>query len=212
MTAQQCHDYFNLLTDKVESAYFTVDEIDSLLTQASIEYVKRTLPSAENQGINLETDEINYGNLYSLTYNTAGLNMSSSGVITVSAVQSALNTASSSTEAFMAILGASWTKSGATYPVKWTRLNNYWKDVRNPFKSGDAVEPIYKFDKTNFTFSPIDVNASVVFTLLKQPKAVDLDAGTTIELPSHVHKAVVELAVDLASVSTRDQELRVLNQ
>lgn len=206
MTAAEANEYFDLLIDKQEGAYFTDDEIDTFISQACIDYIKQHLPSTENSGQNFEIDQVSFGNLYSLIYNTAGLTMSSSGLITVSALQSALNTASGSTEAFMAILGLAWTKSGETVPVKWTRLNNYWKDVRNPFKSGDSTEPIYKFDKTNFTFNPIDVNASVVFTLLKQPKAFDLGTSTTIELPAHTHKKVVEMAVGLAVVSLQPEK------
>jgi hypothetical protein len=210
MTVQQAHDYFDLLCDKMESGYFTDDEKDNLLSQACIEYVKTHIPSAENPGGNFEIDEVSYGNIYTLIYITAGLNMNASGVITVANVQSALNTASGSTEAFMAIPSVNWTKSSVTYPVKWTRLNNYWKDIRNPFKAGDATEPIYKFDKTNFIFYPVDTNASVTFTLLKQPKATDLSDGTTIELPSHTHKKIVEMAVGLAGINLREGDLTAL--
>ena len=74
------------------------------------------------------------------------------------------------------------------------------------------MNPRYKYDKTNFTFYPIDTGATISFVLLKQPKATNLSAGTTIELPEHTHKGIIELAVDLASVSLREQDLKVLNR
>lgn len=210
MTIAECHAYLDLLLDKSESPYLTDAEKDSLITQACIEYTKRHLPSVENQGINVEVDQINYGNLYSLVYATAGAAMNSSGIITVSTVQTALNTASGSTEPFMTILGVNWTKSGVTYPSKWTPHNQWFSYINNAFKVSTS-NPRYKFDKTNFTFSPIDTNASVSFVLIKQPKATSLSGGTTIELPAHCHKAIVELAVDLAATSLRDPDLKQLN-
>ena len=211
MTIQACHDYFDLLADKQEGLYFTDDWKDNFISQACIEYVKQHLPSVENGGVNFEVDQVSYNNLYTLIYTTGTTTMTTGGVVTISALQSLLNTASSSTEPFMAILGVNWTKSGKTLPVKWTRQNNWFKDIRNPFKVGDANEPIYKYDKVNMTFYPVDVNASLSFTLLKQPKTVDLGSGVGIELPEHTHKRVVEMAVDIAAITMRDQELRVLN-
>lgn len=211
MTIQEAHDYLDLLLDKAESPYLTDDEKDSLISQACIEYVKRMLPSAENQGANLELDQINYNNLYSLAHTTGSTNMSSGGVVTVSAIQTLLNTASGSTEPFMAILGVNWARSGSTYPVKWVRHNNWFSHLNNYFKQGSASAPKYKYDKTNFTFYPIDINATLTFSLLKQPKATNLAAGTTIELPEHTHKAIIELAVDLAATSLREGDLKSLN-
>lgn len=207
MTIQQSHDYFDLLVDKVEGAYFTDEEKDTFISQACIEYTKRHLPSAENAGANIELDQINYGNLYTLVYTTSGLSMNSSGVITTPAIQSALNTASGSTEAFMAILGLAWTKSGSSYAPKWTPNNQWLPTINNAFKVS-ATSPRYKYEKANFIFSPVDTNASVTFTLLKQPKATSLGSGVTIELPDHTHKAVVELAVDLAATAIREPDLK----
>ena len=212
MVIQECHDYFDLLIDKIESAYFTDEEKDILITQACIEYVKKFLPSAENPGANLELDQINYNNLYSLIYSTGSTSMSTTGVITMSAVQALLNTASGSTDPFMAILGLGWTKSSQSYPVKWTKNNNWLSYLGNSFKKGSATAPRYKHDKTNFTFYPIDVNAAISFTLLKQPKATSLAGGVTIELPEHTHKSIIELAVDLAATSLREPELKGLNR
>lgn len=208
MTAAENNAYFNLLVDKVESGYFTNDEIDTFITQATIEYIHRMLPPGQDH---FELDEINYNKVYTLVYTTAGLNMSAGGVITTAAVQAALNTASSSTEGFMGILGVSWTKSGASYPIKYTRNNNWFSYLNNSFKQGSSTSPRYRYDKTNFTFYPIDTGASVTFTLLKQPKPFSVNTSTTIELPDSCHKEVVELAVDIASVALREQDLRALN-
>lgn len=211
MTIAEIHDYFDILVDKVEGVYFTDTEKDVLLTQACVEYVKRHLPSAENQGLNLEVDQINYQNLYTLVFNTGSTSMSTGGVVTMSAIQNLLNTASGSTEPFIGILGIQWTKSGNSYPAKFTKNNNWLSYLQNSFKAGSSTSPRYRFDKINMTFSPIDVNAAISFALLKQPKATSLANGVTIELPSHTHKAITEIAVEFAGVAIGEPELRGLH-
>lgn len=211
MTIAENHAYFDLLLDKTGSSYFTDAEKDSFLTQASIEFVKRHLPSAENQGLNFDIDQINYNNIYTLIYSTGSTSMSTSGVVTVAAMQALLNTASGSTEPFMGIGAVSWTKSSITYPVKYTKQNNWFSYLRNSFKAG-ATNPRYRFDKTNITFYPIDTTATISFVLLKQPKATSLSGGVTIELPEHTHKSIVELAASLAATSLRDGEMKSLNE
>jgi hypothetical protein len=212
MSISEIHAYFDLLLDKYSNPYFTDAEKDSFLTQASVEYVKRHLPSPENGGVNLEFDQLSFNNIYTLVFTTGSATMNGSGVITQSALQTLLNTASGSTEAMMGVLDVNWTRSGSTYPVKYTRHNNWWAYSNNTFKAGSITVPRYKYDKANISFSPIDTNATIIFTLLKQPKETSLSGGTTIELPAHTHKAVVEIATDLAATSVRDIELAQLNQ
>lgn len=211
MTIAELHAYFDLLTDKTGSAYFTDAEKDSFITNASIEYVKQMLPSSEGGVVNLEFDQIVFSNLDTLVFETAGLTPTGTGKITRSSVQSALNTASGSTEPLMYILNASWTKSGVTYPVKYVRQNEWYEFELNSFKKGKSTRPTYKQDSLSFTFAPIDTGASVKFTLLKQPKTVSLSGGITTDLPISTHKAVVEIAVNLASTAIRDGELAQLN-
>lgn len=197
--------YFDLLIDKVGSAYFLDSEIDTFLNAAQIEYIKSVLPSNEGGVVNIETDQIIANNLYTLFYETAGLTPNGSGEITKAAVNTALNTASGDSEPFLYVLNVNWTKSAQTYPVKYTRHNDWYAVERNSFKQGAAARPRYKTLANKFVFSPIDASASVKFTLLKHP--VDIaNPGTNCELPEHTHKKIVEIAVDLAIRSLRDVE------
>lgn len=201
--------YFDLLIDKVGTAYFLDSEIDSFLNNAQTEYIKSVLPSNEGGVVNIEADQIVSNNLFTLMYETAGLTPSS-GEITKAAVNTALNTASSGSEPFLYVLNVNWTKSGTTYPVKFTRHNDWYAMERNSFKQGVAARPRYKQLATKFVFSPVDDTASVKFTLLKQPVAI-ANPGTNCELPEHTHKRIVEIAVDLAIKSIRDVEYSQMN-
>lgn len=210
MSAQEMNDYFDLLIDKVGTAYFIDSEIDSFLNNAQIEYIKSLLPSNEGGVVNIEADQIVSNNLFTLFYETAGLTPNGSGEITKANINAALNTASGDSEPFLYVLNINWTKSGQTYPVKFTRHNDWYAMERNSFKQGVAARPRYKALATKFIFSPIDTGASVKFTLLKHP--VDITTpGTDCELPEHTHKKIVEIAVDIATAALRDAELKQLN-
>lgn len=211
MDSAAMHEYFNVLIDKQGGAYFDDTDRDRFINMAQIEYVKELLPSNEGGAVNLEFDHVNFHNIQPLVYQTAGLSANSSGEITTASVQTALNTASSSTEPYMYVMNVSWTKSGATYPVKFTRHNDFYEIELNSFKQGKSTRPRYRHLGTKFVFSPIDTSASIKFTLLKQPVDVELNV-TDCELPSHTHKKITEMAVDLAILSLRDSEYSQLKK
>jgi hypothetical protein len=203
MTIAEQVAYFDLLTDKVGNPYFTDAEKYSFISQAAVEYVKRTLPSNEGGVMNLEFSHIIFSNLSTLVFETGALSMNSSGEITTSAVQTALNTASSSTEPFMFVMNV----GSDGEDVRYVPHNNWFATINNTFKVQDIC---YKQLANKFVFNPVNLDAGITFTLLKQPKTVGV--GTDCDLPPHTHKTVTELAVELASVSIRDSELNQANQ
>ena len=209
MSVQECHDYFDLLCDKIESPYFAPEERDILISQACIEYVKGLFPSNEGGVVNVELDQTTYSNIHSLVY---GINVAYTNNVALSTVQTALNTASGSTEPWMYILNVSLASGGVTYPVKYSKQNNHFANERNYFKKGSVEQPTYRFESQYFRFSPSQIlsGTPLGFTLIKQPKAVSLDDGVDIELPDHCHKTIVEMAVDLAATSLREPELKGL--
>jgi hypothetical protein len=210
MVIQEAHDYFDLLCDKIESPYFSPEEKDILITQACIEFVKQLFPSNEGGVINVEIDQTTYSNIHSLVY---GINVAYANNVALSTIQTALNSASASTEPWMYILNVSLASGGVTYPVKYSKQNNHFANERNYFKKGSVEQPTYRLDSQYFRFSPSQIlsGTPLGFTLIKQPKAVSLDDGVDIELPEHCHKTIVEMAVNLASISIREPELRQLN-
>jgi hypothetical protein len=211
MTISEAHEYLDLLLDKVGSPYFEDSEKDSFITQAALQYVKDNLPSSEGGVVNLEMDQVVYSNLSSLVYQLGNASMNGSGVITQSAIQALLNTASGGTDPLMYVMAGSWTSGGITYPLKYTRHNDWYAFERNSFKRGTTTAPRYKFDSINFTFTPVLTSATIAFTVLKQPRIVSLDNDLTIDLPPHTHKAVVEIAASIASIAIRDQILQQMN-
>ncbi len=178
---------------------------------ANLEYIKRLMPSNEGGVVNIEQTQLVFNNVHPLIYEVGGMAMNASGVITAAAVQAKLDAASSSTEPIMYIMNVSASTGGNMYPVKYTRHNDWYEFERNTLKRGDTENPRYRYNKVNFTFSPIDPLSAISMSLLKTPKDIDLGGGVTSELPAHTHKTVVELAVELASVAIREGDFTQLN-
>ncbi len=207
MTSVELESYFDLLTDKIGSPYFTQSEKTKFLNQAQIQYVNDTLPSNQDGVVNIEVSSPVINNIRTLIYETGNLNPNSSGQILVTAIQSALNTASSSTEPLMYTMAVSYNG----YPCRWTRHNDWYEIENNYYKRGSSTSPRYKIFSGNFTVSPATISANVKFTLLKYPKDINLGMSVTSELPSQTHKTLVETAVTIASVAMRDMELKQMN-
>lgn len=209
MSAAELEAYFDLLLDKVGSPYFLQAEKSNFLTQAQLKYTLDSLsPSNEEGTVNIEMNSPVLSNLYTLIYETAALNPNGSGEILKTAIQTALNTASGSTEPFMYFLNVSYNG----YPCKFTRHNDWYEVQQNTYTAGSATAPRYRQLSANVTVAPALASANVKFTLMKTPKAIDLAGSITSELPAHVHKTVVEMAMDIASTSTRDAEYRELSK
>lgn len=206
MTSTQMHSYFDLLLDKQGAPYFSADNKDLFINMAQVEYIKQLLPSNEGGVVNFEFDHIQTSNMVTLMYEVTSTAMSATGEILKSAVQSALDSASSSTEPFMFVANV----SVGGYPAKYTTHNDWYEFSKNIFKVSSTTQPRFKELGTKFVFSPVAQSSTVKFTLIKEPKDIELGV-TDSELPPHTHKAVVELALDLATVSIRDVELKQLN-
>lgn len=201
MNISEMHEYFDQLLDKAGTSYFVDEERDRFINMAQLEYVKRALPSSEGGIVNVEYNQLVANNLLPLMYQTGAVTMNGSGVVTVAAAQSALDTVTDSTEPFIYVLNVSLSSGGSTYPVRYTRHNDWYEFENNRFKRASVTSPRYKYDAVNFTFAPADTSASVYFTFLKHPHDVNRNQAIDCELPEHTHKQIVELAANLAMVS-----------
>lgn len=211
MIYSQLVTYFDVLLDKIASPYFSTAEKDMFLTMGQLEYVKREMPSNEGGTVNLESTQLDYTNVSSLVYDVTGMSMSSAGILPFTTVQTKLDTASGSTELLMYILNVSSYDGTSSYPVHYTRQNDWYEFERNSLKKGTATSPRYKNNKTNLIFSPADTTAVISMTILKTPKDISSSSSVTSELPAHTHKTVVELAIELAAVAIREGELMQAN-
>jgi hypothetical protein len=207
MTAADLEAYFDLLTDKTGSPYFIQSEKSRFLNQAQIKYVNATIPSNEEGVVNVEMTSGVLSNIYTLVFETGNLNPNSSGEILKTAIQTALNTASGSTEPFMYVMDIAYNG----FPCRFTRHNDWYEIENNSYKRGSTREPRYKQLATKFQVSPASASANVKFTLIKYPKNINLASSITSELPDQTHKTLVEIAVELAGIAMRDEAITQIN-
>jgi hypothetical protein len=208
MGIQQFHDWFTILQDKFNSPYFTEDEIDLFINRAQIEYVNSFLPEISDTGNNVEFNQRAVEQLEPLIYQLAPLTMNGSGLIGKTTIQGALNTASSKTEPYMAFLAI----AKGELPVKFTRHNDWYQFLGNTFKRPSPRNPRYKMNNNSIQFAPIDVTEGIVFTVLKQPQEVNLQASIDCELPERTHNKIIAIGIELASIASRDEALAKLNE
>lgn len=207
------HNWFDILQDKYQSPYFTNTEKDTFLNRAQIEYINSLLPDKEGQESNLEENSHLLENLSPLIFQlSTSLNMDASGFVLDSAIQTLLDTESSSTELFMKILNVYIEISGVEYPVKYVRHNDFYKFQTNDFKRASTSLPQYRRLSGKFAFSPIDISNNIYFTLLKYPREVSLSSTINSELPESTHNNIISIGIDLAGIASRDEALASLNQ
>src|SRR5882672_4350507 len=211
MTVAEMHEYFDLLTDKVGDPYFLETEKATFLTNAALQFIRDYL-LPRTQGVsNFEFDQLSYSNVDTLVFETASLGLPGDGKISNATIQTALNTASGSTEPYMFLVNASYINGGQTVPIKYARQNEWYMTETNVFKKGTTSQPRYKQDGVNVTITPSPSGTSVKFPLIKQPKPITLSPPVNCDLPAETHKKVVEMAVELASISLRDTDLYQTN-
>jgi hypothetical protein len=205
MTTAELIENFSILQDKRGSSSFDEDEVLKFLNLAQLERLKRLLPDDQGGVVNLDLDSNTLMNLRPLIY-PISTTMNSSGLVTFSAITTALRTASSDSGCSLhRILGMTLTSSGKPYPIKYTRLNNWDSYKRNVFKAGSTTAPRFKVDATNITIDPAITTATVGITCLKTPKT--LTADNTPEFDDYNLSLIVEIALQYAAQSTRDFEL-----
>lgn len=204
MTTAQAIEKFSYLQDERGSPNFEDDEVIVLLNMAQLERLKRLIPDDQGGIVNLEMDANTLMNVRPLIYNVS-TTMSAAGVITFSAVNTALQTASSDNDATIhRILGVTFTASSVDYPAKYTAHNRWGSYKRNVFKTSET-NVRYKVDATNLTFYPISTTATIGITCLKTPKV--MAAGVTPDWDDSNMNTVIEIALQLGAQAQRDHEL-----
>lgn len=205
MSTNDLIDEFAVLIDKYGSPNFDSDETLMFLNHAQLERLRRLLPDDTGGVVNLDLDSNTLMNVRPLIY-PVSTTMNSSGIISFSAVTTALRTASADSGCNVhRLLGTTWTSSGQSFPLKYTKSNNWDSYKRNVFKQGSVNAPRFKVDATNITIDPASTTATITLTCLKTPKILAVD--NTGDWDDYNAGIILEIALQLAAQSTRDQEL-----
>ena len=204
MTTQGAVNLFRLLIDKYGSPYFTDSEVIDLLMMAHYEYINRLIPDNQGGVVNMEFDSNVLQNLKPLIWQVA-VNSTSGGLVATATLDTALRTASGdSTTEVLRILGIGYNDT----EVRYLKHNNLWSFVNNVYKAPSTSKVRFTVRGDGYQFYPQTTLNNLTFSLLKKPKTLALTpTPVNPELGDYQMMSVVALAVKLAGVSVRDEEL-----
>jgi len=200
MTTAQALDIFKILQDKYASPSLIDSEILKFLNMAQYERINRILPDDMGGVVNFEMDQNISANIQHLIYPLTGLS-ATSDVLTTSTINTALAASAGAGSTYLRVLNMS--VSGK--PAKYVRQNNVLTQAVNYFKVPSASAPKYTLIATGFRLYPSPAAASVDVTVMKKPK--EITVAVSPEWDDYNMNLILMIALQLAGVSTRDEEL-----
>jgi len=89
-------------------------------------------------------------------------------------------------------------------PVSFVRHNDWAQFLNNSFKTPTINNPKVYETALDYRFLPVNSQMQLVFTVLKYPQFVDIDAGISSDMPDYTHDKIISIALQLAGVASRD--------
>lgn len=192
MTVTEMHTYFDVLSDKYGSPYFTDAEKDLLINRAQLKFVDEVVKAAE-------TDDNVLNKIHTIIFKGTALQMDSNGDITYASINSAT--------------GTTIYKTLSVYETGVGYVSQASHNLSGPTKENSFKNTRRRFVQLNnkFNFFPVSTTASLIFTVVGYPTTV-VKPGTSSNLPDLCHNEIIAIAIDLAGIAIRDEALAQLNQ
>lgn len=211
MTTQDAVDLLLVLQDKYGAPDVDEEEAVDFLNMATYEWLNRLFPSSLGGIVNFDFDSNTLSNVKALLYKIEST-QNSSGVVTNGAITTALQTAGAETGATWYRIGSVGVRiGGVTYPAKYTKHNNLRVLERNFFKKGLSTRPRFIIRQDGLKFYPTDSVNPVSMTVIKHPRLLSLTGPVNPQLDDAQMYNIIAIALKLAGVATRDEELITLD-
>lgn len=211
MTTLEAITKLDLLLDKYGSPYFTQDEKINFLNMAQLEFLNRLFPDSSGGVVNFEFDNNVAQTIKPLLYNVDLTNSQYSNTVngtsvSTSQLQTALGiTVGDGAARVFRIASVGIYVSDVLFtPVKYTKHNDYFKNLNNTFKQPTTAKPVYTETAIGINILP-QTTAIIRVVVVKYPKL--LTAGNSPELGDYEMNQIITIAAQLASVGLRDPEL-----
>jgi hypothetical protein len=211
MTTQAALDVFDILQDKYGSPDVVASEGVSLLNMATNEYLNRLLPDSQGGLVNAEFDSNTLALVkplvwaFNVSYTTIA-----SGFLTNATLNGALQTASGDgTTTVFRYLDAYYNDGTNDWPLKFLKHNNRSAFMKNTFKKPTIGKRVYyQLLSNGIRIQPTSgyVAGTFNFSVVKTPAILDL-VGNDPELDDYAMYNVIAIALKLAGVATRDEEI-----
>lgn len=200
MTTAESLDIFKILQDKYASPSLIDSEILKFLNMAQYERVNRILPDDMGGVVNFEFDQNTAFNIKHLIYPLSSLS-ATSDVLLNSTINSALAATAGAGSELMRVLNVSVNSKLA----KYVSTNNVLAQSVNYFKTPSSNFPRYSIQATGLKFYPTPDPSTISLVVLKKPKTISLTSDP--EWDDYNMNLILMIALQLAGVSTRDEEL-----
>ncbi len=202
MTTQTAVDLFAVLQDKYGSPDFSEDEAVNLLNMATFEWLNRQFPTAQGGLSNVEQDSNALHLIQPLIKTfTQSYSTIASGVIPILQIPT-------TEDDIFRYLEVNFTLNSVTYPVKWLKHNDYARFSRNTFKAARIPDKVrYQIISEGIRIKPETgyTAGTFSFTVIKKPTLLEIDVDP--EITDEGMYNIISLALKLAGVATRDDEL-----
>lgn len=213
MTVAEQLQWFDILQDQFGSPYFTDTEKLFFLNRGQYEYVKNLFPDNEGGLVNVELDWNILQNIAPLVWETSEMVMSTSGVVTRTALLANLQAISGDATAdIFRLLGVEVRKGNDKQPAKIIRHNDRSAFETNYFKKPSFTNFRYLLQNNGYKFKPIDTTSRIAFTVVKTPISMALSPLVQCELPTSTHNEIVAYGLQFAGIASRDEILQALNR
>jgi len=196
MTTSEAISLFKILQDKYASPHLTDGEILKFLNMAQYERLNRLVPDDMGGVSALEQDQNVLMNIRPFIYKVTGL-VVSSGFLSNSTISAAMSGA----ELFR-VLNINYYQGR---PAKFTRHNNVLKEATNTFKDASQTNQKYVVLGNGYQFYPAYSTTDTSMTVVKKPATIS--ASTNPEWDDYNMNLILMIALQLAGISTRDEEL-----
>ncbi len=208
MTTTKVFEIFDILQDKYGAPYFPPAWKVDMFNMSQNEYLHDLLPEEGGEGANFDFDSNVTDNIQHLIWSVS-LSMNGSGIVTNSALNTALAAASGDASATRFRTGSIGITDGTNiYPVRYVKQNNIRAFQANTFKAPSAPKKVrWTFVGNGLQFYPTTASSTLTITVVKTPKNIAISPNVDPEWSDYVCYNLIAKMLKLAGIATDSAEL-----
>jgi len=208
MTAVEMGQWFDLIQDKFNAPYFNDTEKSLYLTRAQENLVLSSVSNIINPDPDFENTEQDVEKVQSLIYDDLSVASVVTGIVTTASIITALNIRTGGADTIIRIISV---KDSSGRPIMYIRHNDEPRMETNVFKQSDNSKIKRKSIAEGIRLIPNAIH-TISVTVVKTPLDIDIATAKNSELPKLTHNKIVAKALQLASVTTQDEALLLIDK
>lgn len=203
MLVSKAVEIFEVLLDKYGSPNIIESEILNHFEMATYLYLNKMFPDSQGGIVNFDLDSNVMANIQPLVFILDPLATTPPNLLLDAAINAALQSKTPESNArYFRIIGI----GANNRPVKYVKHNNLWAHLDNSFKAPTTTYPLYTLVSGGIQLYPTTPSISVVLTVVKTPTII-ASTGQTFEFSDYAVHSIIAIAVKLAGVGIREEEV-----